>query len=133
MLRNWKQGRSVWVAWILGSAFVYHSWHSLYSSLASWYILLSAASLPRFHLLLQFCLDLTFWLQSLQQQATYSRYHQPYIHYSQEKNLIGPNSKVESSLSLKEFKQRQVGHQSMWQREFQFGHEDMAPWFLSVL
>lgn len=114
MLRNWKQGRSVWVAWILGSAFVYHSWHSLYSSLASWYILLSAASLPRFHLLLQFCLDLTFWLQSLQQQATYSRYHQPYIHYSQEKNLIGPNSKVESSLSLKEFKQRQVGHQSMW-------------------
>lgn len=83
-------------------------------ALASWYVLLFASSLPRFHLLLQFCLDLTFLLQSLQPRAVYSQYHQPYIHYSQEENLIGPNSKVKSLLSLKEFKQRQVGHQSMW-------------------
>lgn len=126
MLRNRKQGRTVWVAWILRSAFLYHSWHSLYGSLASWSVLLSTSSLPRFHLLLQFWLDLTFWLQSLQQQVAYSHYPQPHTHFSQE-NLIGPNSKVESSLSLKEFKQRQVSHQSTWRESSSFGMKIWPP------
>ena len=75
-------------------------------------VLLFQFSFPQLYLHLQIWLCVTFQLQSLQEQTKYSQYLQLYIHFSRERNPIGLTSKVETSLSLKEFKQRQVGHQS---------------------